>query len=144
LSNKLNATFRLPTEAEWEYACRADTTTPFNTGVNLTSDQANYKGECLDKTALVGSYPPNGWGVYDMHGNVWEWCSDWYGEEYYNECNQQGIIVNPQGPPTGSFRVLRGGGYDEYVEKCRSAYRSFNGSDSYDDDISFRLVFIPT
>lgn len=149
LSNKLKAIFRLPTEAEWEYACRAGTTTPFNTGVNLSSAQSNYEGnysegKYLVKTAPVGSYPPNSWGVYDMHGNVREWCLDWHGEEYYNECNQQGIVVNPQGPVTGSFRVLRGGGWDEYVVNCRSAYRSINGPDSRDVDIGFRLVCVPT
>ncbi|MBN2090010.1 formylglycine-generating enzyme family protein, partial [candidate division KSB1 bacterium] len=87
LSKKLNAKFRLPTEAEWEYACRAGTTTPFNTGENLTTNQANYagnypyknfpKGRYIGHTTPVGNYPPNAWGLYDMHGNVWEWCLDW-------------------------------------------------------------------
>lgn len=99
LSAKLKATCRLPTEAEWEYACRAGTTTPFNTGENLTTEQANYdgnypyknfpKGRYLQKTAPVGSYSPNAWGLYDMHGNVYEWCLDWYGKNYYDECSNK-------------------------------------------------------
>ncbi len=106
---------RLPTEAEWEYACRAGTTSPFNTGSCLGSSQANYdgnspystcgKGTYLQKTMPVGSYAPNAWGLYDMHGNVWEWCSDWYGD--YSSSPQ----TNPKGPSSGSNRVLRGGGW---------------------------------
>ncbi len=97
---------RLPTEAEWEYACRAGTTSPFNTGSCLGSSQANYdgnypystcgKGTYLQKTMPVGSYAPNAWGLYDMHGNVWEWCSDWYGD--YSSSPQ----TNPKGPSSGS------------------------------------------
>ena len=112
LSKKLNWAFRLPTEAEWEYACRAGTATPFNTGENLATDQANYnsdylyqnspKGRHIGNTTPVGNYPPNGWGLFDMHGNVWEWCRDWFGEKYYEECKHQGIATNPQGPDTGS------------------------------------------
>ncbi|GAB4401903.1 MAG: hypothetical protein OHK0053_25200 [Microscillaceae bacterium] len=134
---KLNAmtgkNYRLPTEAEWEYACRAGTTTPFYTGNNLTTDQANYdgnsKGQYRAKTTPVGSFAPNAWGLYDMHGNVWEWCSDWYDE--YSSTAQ----TNPEGPATGSYRVLRGGSWLYYASSCRSANRhltptfrsSFNG-----------------
>ncbi|MBN2000407.1 SUMF1/EgtB/PvdO family nonheme iron enzyme, partial [candidate division KSB1 bacterium] len=98
---------RLPIEAEWEYACRAGESGPFNTGDNLTTDQANYdgknpykkypKGEFIGKTVPVGSYPPNKWGLYDMHGNVWEWCLDWYGKY-----QSKSVISNPTGPETGS------------------------------------------
>ncbi len=144
---------RLPTEAEWEFACRAGTTTPFNTGENLTTDQANYdgnypyknnrKGKYLEKTTPVGQYSPNARGFYDMHGNVREWCRDWYGEKYYDECNGQGIVENPQGPATGSYRVLRGGSWNSIAQYCRSALRSYVGPDSRNGLLGFRLVFVP-
>lgn len=134
---------RLPTEAEWEYACRAGTTTPFNTGNNLTTSQANYdgnypynnhaKGEYRQKTMPVGSFSPNGWGLYDMHGNVWEWCSDWYGD--YSTSAQ----TNPKGPSSGSLRVIRGGSWFNYAYYCRSAYRNYFTPASR-ADIGFRLV----
>jgi formylglycine-generating enzyme required for sulfatase activity len=153
LSKKSNTIFRLPTEAEWEYACRAGTTTPFNTGENLTTEQANYygnypyrnypKGKSLEKTTPVGSYPPNTWGLYDMHGNVWEWCVDWYGEKYYNECKKKGNVENPAGPETGSFRVLRGGGWNYDGRNCRSANRNDYIPDDRNGFIGFRLVFVP-
>ena len=135
---------RLPTEAEWEYACRAGTTTPFNTGENLTTNQANYngnspyqnfsKGTYLAKTMPVGSYPPNAWGLHDMHGNVWEWCSDWYGD--YNTSQQ----TNPQGPSYGSDRVGRGGSWLNDAEFCRSAYRNRGEPSGRSDALGFRLV----
>jgi len=150
---KSNTIFRLPTEAEWEYACRAGTTTPFNTSENLTTEQANYngnypyrnnpKGKYLEKTTLVGSYPPNGWGLYDMHGNVYEWCMDWYGKKYYDECKKKGIVENPMGPETGSGRVLRGGCWDFDGQYCRSADRSHDSPDVRFGFIGFRLVFVP-
>jgi formylglycine-generating enzyme required for sulfatase activity len=153
LSKKLNKALRLPTEAEWEYACRAGTTTPFNTGENLTAVQANYdgnypyqnnpKGKFIGTTTPVGSYPANKWGLYDIHGNVWEWCRDWYGEKYYNECKQQGITDNPPGPETGSYRVLRGGSWDDDARGCRSARRHGDSPGRRDCSIGFRLVFIP-
>jgi formylglycine-generating enzyme required for sulfatase activity len=153
LSKTLNQVFRLPTEAEWEYACRAGTTTPFSTGENLTTDQANYngnspyknfpKGKYIGNTTPVGSYPPNGWELYDMYGNVWEWCQDWYGKKYYNECKRQGIVNNPQGPVSGSDRVLRGGSWPSFAQFCRSACRFYNIPGYRDSFIGFRLVFVP-
>lgn len=136
---------RIPTEAEWEYACRAGTTTPFNTGNNLTASQANYnghypynnnaKGEWREKTMLVGSFSPNAWGLYDMHGNVWEWCSDWYGD--YPTVAQ----TNPKGPSTGSFRVRRGGCWSSDSRDCRAADRlSGYPSDRRFTGVGFRLV----
>jgi sulfatase modifying factor 1 len=135
---------RLPTEAEWEYACRSGKTTPFNTGDNLTTNQANYngnypynnnpKGNDLQKTMTVGSYPSNSWGLNDMHGNVWEWCSDWYGN--YPSSAQ----TNPTGATSGSGRVSRGGSWNGYARNCRSANR-FNCVPSYRGlSLGFRLV----
>lgn len=144
---------RLPTEAEWEYACRAGTTTPFNTGENLTTEQANYdgnypyknfpKGKYLKKTTPVGSYDPNAWGLYDMHGNVYEWCQDWFDTDYYEACKKQGVAQNPPGPETGSNRVLRGGYWRGDAQGCRSANRNRDRPELRYDDIGFRLVFVP-
>lgn len=154
LSKKTNKKVRLPMEAEWEYACRAKTTKPFNTGENLTTEQANYNGNYpyrdypkdnyVGSVTVVGSYKPNDWGLYDMHGNVWEWCSDWYSEKYYDECEAKGIVENPTGPPVGSDRVLRGGSWYSYVRYCRSAVRTYDfpGYNDY-GGVGFRPVFLP-
>jgi sulfatase modifying factor 1 len=135
---------RLPTEAEWEYACRAGTTTPFNSGNNLTTNQANYDGNnpyngnptgvYLGKTQSVGSYPSNAWGLNDMHGNVWEWCSDWY--DNYGTGSQ----TNPTGPSSGSHRVYRGGGWFYSARYCRSSLRDFGYPSSGFNGLGFRLV----
>ncbi|MEN8908269.1 MAG: SUMF1/EgtB/PvdO family nonheme iron enzyme, partial [Clostridiales bacterium] len=111
ISERYGSKFRLPTEAEWEFACRSTTSTPFNTGENLTTDQANYNGEYpyknnqkgnyLRKVMPVGSYKANEYGIYDMHGNVWEWCEDWYSDKYYDECKQMDVIENPMGSSSG-------------------------------------------
>jgi formylglycine-generating enzyme required for sulfatase activity len=122
--NKLNARertggYRLPTEAEWEYACRAKTMTPFNTGRSVELDLARagwYGSNSGGQTHPVGQKEPNAWGVYDMHGNVWEWCHDWYGSY------PAGHVTDPQGPNNGSSRVLRGGWYGP-AGYCRSAGR---------------------
>ncbi|MGF1579134.1 MAG: formylglycine-generating enzyme family protein [Gemmataceae bacterium] len=118
----------LPTEAQWEYACRAGTTTPFWFGETIRTDQANYlgehpyagseKGQFRDRTVAVKSFPPNGWGLYEMHGNVVEWCRDWYGE-----CGSEPQI-DPQGPTEGRHRVIRGGNWGSGARHCRSAYRN--------------------
>jgi formylglycine-generating enzyme required for sulfatase activity len=141
--NKSANGYRLPTEAEWEYACRAGTTTPFSTGNNITTSQANYdgsepynnnaKGEYRKKTMPVGSFAPNVWGLYDMHGNVREWCWNWY--EYYSSGSQ----TDPVGPSSGSHRVLRGGSWLDDGWRVRSANRIFitpSGRGNY----GFRLV----
>jgi formylglycine-generating enzyme required for sulfatase activity len=135
---------RLPTEAEWEYACRAGTTTPFNTGQNLTTAEANYNGNPLYKgypkginlgcTQPVGSYPPNTWGLYDMHGNVWEWCNDWYGNYDLND------IRNPQGPMNGKDKVLRGGRWANGARICRSAFRGNYPPTTYGNYYGFRVA----
>ena len=127
---KAGRKYRLPTEAEWEYACRAGTTTPFNFGSQLNGMQANCdgtkpygtetKGPHLKNTSPVGTYPANAWGLYDMHGNVIEWCSDLYGEY------PSGSVTDPSGPATGSDRVIRGGGWYFGAVDCRSALRIIN------------------
>ncbi|MFZ4547686.1 MAG: SUMF1/EgtB/PvdO family nonheme iron enzyme [Bacteroidales bacterium] len=144
LNQKTGKRYRLPTEAEWEYACRAGTSTPFSTGNNLTTSQANYdgnypynnnpKGEYRAKTMPVGSFAPNTWGLYDMHGNVWEWCNDWYGD--YGSGSQ----TNPQGATSGSYRVPRGGSWCGGALRCRSARRDIITPSRRDDDVGFRLV----
>jgi formylglycine-generating enzyme len=135
---KAGRVYRLPTEAEWEYACRAGTTTAFHFGDKLSSAQANFngnfpagnadKGPYLKKTAKVGSYPPNAWGLYDMHGNVMEWCSDWYDPNYYKNSPKE----DPSGPANGvvatgfgkdHFHVVRGGCWLDEGRGCRAAYR---------------------
>ena len=151
LSEKTGTRFRLPTEAEWEYACRAGTITPYNTGKNLTTDQANYngnypcngklKGLYYENTVAVNSFAPNAWGLYNMHGNVWEWCSDWYDGTYYDDCKKQGAIANPAGLVTGSLRVLRGGGWRDKAWGCRSADRNIGIPNGRSDYVGFRPVF---
>ncbi len=134
---KAGRTYRLPTEAEWEYACRAGTTTPFSFGKSLSSKQANFngnspyggaeKGPYLGHTDKVGSHAPNAWGLYDMHGNVAEWCSDYYDNDYYAKSPKE----DPKGPAKGVlstdyddfYRVIRGGCWLDEGRALRSAYR---------------------
>jgi formylglycine-generating enzyme required for sulfatase activity len=123
--------YRLPTEAEWEYACRggASTYQTFHFGNSLSSTQANFngnrpyggaaKGPYLARPCKVGSYPPNAFGLFDMHGNVWEWCADWYAEDYYPKSRR----INPTGPRVGTCRVVRGGSRAYPGVECRSARR---------------------
>ncbi|MCY2940015.1 MAG: formylglycine-generating enzyme family protein [Planctomycetota bacterium] len=136
--------YRLPTEAEWEYACRAGTSTPFHFGNELNGTQANCdgnnpygttkKGPCLEKTSPVGSYPANAWGLYDMHGNVWEWCADRYGN--YPE----GPVTDPSGSKGGSNCVLRGGCWNRGAANCRSARRYWSDPSDRDFGYGFRLA----
>jgi formylglycine-generating enzyme required for sulfatase activity len=148
LSAKDGKTYRLPTEAEWEYACRAGTTTPFNTGETINTDQANYdgnhiygsgeKGVYREKTTPVGTFKPNAWGLYDMHGNVWQWCEDWYDEDYY----KNSPVADPIGPAQGANRVLRGGSWCGVPNYCRSAFR-YCRIPSYDVNFpGFRVVLV--
>jgi formylglycine-generating enzyme required for sulfatase activity len=141
---KAGRKYRLPTEAEWEYACRAGTTTPFHFGRQLNGSLANCngtkpygtetKGPFIEKTSPVGTFPANAWGLYDMHGNVYEWCSDWYGN-YPAES-----VAEPNGPSTGSVRIVRGGGCGNDAVGCRSAARSGFGPSSRLGSIGFRLA----
>ncbi len=137
--------YRLPTEAEWEYACRARTTTPFYTGRCLGTDEANYdgnyplkgcpKGVYREKTTPVGSFPPNPFGLYDMHGNVSECCQDRYGPY------PKSASVDPGGPSTGTNRVLRGGSWGDAAWRCRSSGRDWDGPGNRDAYGGFRLAF---
>lgn len=148
--------YRLPTEAEWEYACRTGTTTAFHYGNALRSGMANFRGTyeyppcppdnsaCyntsgiyLGRTAEVGSYLPNAWGLYDMHGNVWEWCLDWYG------AYPAGAVVDPLGPEWGSDRVFRGGNWLQYAHFARSARRNGYYPTRKSRDCGFRVVLAP-
>ncbi|MEE3373200.1 MAG: SUMF1/EgtB/PvdO family nonheme iron enzyme [Planctomycetota bacterium] len=122
-------TYRLPTEAEWEYACRAGTESAFHFGDSLSSTDANFigtepfgnaaPGPFLNRTTTVGSYQPNAFGLYDMHGNVWEWCSDWYDRDYYRNAPAS----DPPGPQAGSRKVIRGGDWYSDGRDCRTAFR---------------------
>jgi formylglycine-generating enzyme required for sulfatase activity len=136
--------YRLPTEAEWEYACRAGTTTPFSTGNNVTTNQANFngyypynnnaKGTSREKTTTVGSFTPNAWGLYDMHGNVWEWCWDWSGDYSSN------AQTDPVGAISADQRVIRGGSWYNYGRHLRSANRGVELPENREDRTGFRLV----
>lgn len=147
--------YRLPTEAEWEYACRAGTLTPFNTETSISTDEANYWGSypyeieenyfntgVLDtkpsgsegQTVVVGSYDPNGFGLYDMHGNVNEWCWDYYGG--YDEPTAN----DPTGASTGTRHIYRGGGWNDFAKNLRSAYRAAGQSDLKYSNLGVRLV----
>jgi formylglycine-generating enzyme required for sulfatase activity len=140
---------RLPTEAEWEYACRGNTITPINTGNCLSDAQANYDWSsqysyCTNtittrpnSTQAVGTYPANAYGLHDMHGNVWEWCSDW--KDAYPTAPQ----TNPTGAASGSRRVIRGGSWYNYAMYCRSALRADFYPNSGNIDIGFRVVLVP-
>jgi formylglycine-generating enzyme required for sulfatase activity len=139
--------YRLPTEAEWEYCCRAGTTTATAFGNGLSSTQANFNGDNsyggaapgpnLAKTEVVASYAPNAWGLYDLHGNVWEWCSDWYG------LFPTGSAVDPKGSVTGTLRICRGGSWDFDGWGCRSAHRGCLAPGLGFSNIGFRPVLAP-
>jgi formylglycine-generating enzyme required for sulfatase activity len=161
LAAKTGLAFGLPTEAQWEYACRAGTTTAFNNGKDVNGHEAEYSPElaelgrhrsnCNDGKkgwihvsnsilsgnngceADVGQYLPNAWGLYDMHGNVCEWCADWYADNLGTR-----EVTDPMGPASGTERVYRGGNWQSYPEYCRSASRFHSGQRSCSEYIGFR------
>jgi len=122
--------YRLPTEAEWEYACRAGTATAYSFGNDPSKlkDYGWFEQNSGGKPQPVGQKPPNAWGLYDMHGNVWEWCNDFYQVDYY----QQSPKENPSGPKAGDTKVVRGGAWKFSAETCRSGYR-YNENPGYAD-----------
>ena len=134
-------TFRLPTEAEWEYACRAGTTTAYNFDDSLGSlgDYAWYGDNSGLETHDVGGKLPNAWGLYDMHGNVWEWCQDWFDSSYYSDSPS----ADPAGPESGSYRLLRGGSWSSSNNSCRSAFRNNNLPESIRHVDGFRIARTP-
>ena len=160
LSEKTGRKVTLPTEARWEYACRAGTATVFHTGDDLRPGQANAdlspsnpgtwervtdwvrkllgtKAKAASRGPMpVGSSTPNAFGLYDMHGNVWEWCADRYGENYYANSPP----ADPQGPTGGGVRVLRGGCWHNYPRDCRSGTRNCAAPDARNDVIGFRVA----
>ena len=127
--------YRLPTEAEWEYACRAGTATAYSFGDSESAlgEYAWYEGNSGNMTHPVGEKQANGFGLYDMHGNVWEWCSDWYGYSWGDD------VFDPQGPTKGSHRVDRGSSWNDTPANVRSAFRSFLW-EGIRDDRGFRLA----
>jgi formylglycine-generating enzyme required for sulfatase activity len=129
--------YRLPSEAEWEYACRAGSKTKWSFGdwESSLGDYAWFSSNSDRKTHPVGTKKPNAWGLYDMHGNVWEWCSDWFG--YHASTT----VSDPTGPATGSYRVIRGGGWSDPAGDCRSANRPGGAPDARSDGLGFRLAF---
>jgi formylglycine-generating enzyme required for sulfatase activity len=136
---RASRSYRLPTEAEWEFACRAGTRTHFAFGNQLRLDQANTRSGGTMRSTPPGTFPPNAWGLLDMHGNVWEWCSDWYKSDYY----ATSPIEDPQGPTSGTRRVVRGGSWMVGPDECLSAKRG----DTYlptqrSPDVGFRVICI--
>jgi uncharacterized protein (TIGR02996 family) len=140
LSQRDGKRYILPSEAEWEYACRAGTTTPFHFGETISTDQANYngtKGEYRGRTMSVGSFPPNAWGLFDMHGNVWEWCQDEH--RSYEDINTKDVLNTEN--KEESARVLRGGSWYSHARSCRAAFR-FRVAPGYRNTfLGFRVAF---
>lgn len=169
LSQKEGKIYRLPTEAEWEFCCRAGTTTPFYFGETISTQQANYNGEAVydngkkaiysellegveaffgvdvhgkgkkgiyrERSTPVDNFSANPWGLHDMHGNLWQWCQDFYGEYPTDD------VTDPQGPKKGQDHVLRGGSWSNFPENCRSATRAVSQPSFHSDYYGLRVCF---
>jgi formylglycine-generating enzyme required for sulfatase activity len=157
LSQRTGRRYRLPSEAQWEYACRAGTTTPFHFGETITSKLANYdasftyangpKGDYRKQTSPVGMFPANDWGLQDMHGNVWEWCLDHWHGSYEGAPSDGSAWVDGEGlkgeESREKLRLLRGGSWFDRPQNCRSAYRSRNHPGARDHYGGFRVCCLP-
>jgi formylglycine-generating enzyme required for sulfatase activity len=142
--------YRLPTEAEWEYSCRggACSSTPFHCGISLSSTQVNFngdypyggadKGPYLGRTSKVGSFRPNAFALFDMHGNDYEWCSDWFAEDYFKVSPPR----DPSGPSNGSYRVVRGGSWNSSGQVCRAGCRSGSAPSDRGSYLGFRVAAV--
>jgi hypothetical protein len=156
LSQRTGRRYSLPSEAQWEYACRAGTTTPFHFGSTISTKFANFdgtkvygdgeKGEYRQQTMDVASFPANPWGLHDMHGNVWEWCADHWHSNYNGVPEDGRAWINEEAKEdknSSNDRLLRGGSWDDYPGYCRSACRSYLHPDNRGNCIGFRVCCLP-
>jgi formylglycine-generating enzyme required for sulfatase activity len=152
LSQRTGRRYSLPSEAQWEYACRAGSSTPFHYGDTLSTDLTNYigyrtyangpKGEFRQQTTPVAHFPANAWGLHDMHGNVWEWCADqWHGT--YVSAPDDGRPWIDETTDTNRYRLLRGGSWYHFPRYCRSAYRDFHHPGDRFSYVGFRVCCLP-
>jgi len=152
LSQRTGQCYGLPSEAQWEYACRAGSSTPFHFGATLTPELANYhgnfvyqngpKGAYREQTCEVASFAANGWGLHDLHGNVWEWCADhWHDSYHFAPCDDQPWLI--PAAAADAQKLLRGGSWIGDPGDCRSAYRSHDEAVSTANDVGFRVVRLP-
>jgi len=156
LSQRTGRRYTLPSEAQWEYACRAGTTTPFHLGSTISTKLANYngnevygdgaKGDFRQQTTDVASFPANPWGLHDMHGNVWEWCADHRYPNYEGAPEDGRDWIDEDAKENKNetkSRLLRGGSWDSRPRYCRSACRNSHHPDGRDDDVGFRVCCLP-
>jgi len=152
LSQRTGRYYTLPSEAQWEYACRAGTTTPFHFGATLSTELANYDGNYIyadghkgvyrQQTTDVASFPANAWGLHDMHGNVWEWCADQWHSNYDNAPEDDSPWIDNDSDEA-SLKPLRGGSWNCDPDDCRSAFRIRLRPGSHDDFVGFRVCYLP-
>ena len=152
LSQRTGRHYSLPSEAQWEYACRAGSTTPFAFGATLSAELVNYdatdtygdgpKGESREQTTPVGMFPANAWGLHDMHGTVWEWCLDHWHDSYEGAPSDGSAWLKPSASEE-QRRLLRGGSWSNIPRSCRSACRNHNQPDLAINDVGFRVVCLP-